>query len=74
MTLATTLALLSIWLQASVNPDQFNNYLVLGYVVMWLIGFVYVISLAVRQRNLQKDVQLMQRILQEDEDATKSGL
>ena len=64
-----SLSFLSIWLQSQVgDPMQFNNYLVLGYVVMWLIGTAYVISLAVRQRNLQKDIDLLQKLLREDEE------
>lgn len=47
--------------------NQFNNYLMLGYVAMWLMGVIYVISLMVRQNNLKKDIQLMQQILQDDE-------
>lgn len=63
---------LSVMLQGQVgDPMQFNNYLVLGYVVMWLIGTGYVISLAVRQRNLQKDIDLLQKLLREDEEAAQ---
>jgi hypothetical protein len=50
------------------DPNRFNNYLLLGYSVMWLIGMVYVASLVIRQRNLQQDMQLMHQILQEDEE------
>lgn len=65
------LSFLSVLLQGPVgDPMQFNNYLVLGYVVMWLIGTAYVVSLAVRQRNLQKDVDLLQKLLRENEDGT----
>ena len=59
---------LSILFQQIGDPMQFNDYLVLGYVVMWLIGTVYVVSLAVRQRNLQKDVALLKRLLEEDKE------
>lgn len=63
------IGLLSFLLQGSISdPNQFNNYLVLGYVVMWIIGVVYVASLVTRQRNIQKDVELMRKLLQEDED------
>ena len=63
---------LSILLQNQVgDPMQFNNYLVLGYMIMWLIGTAYVISLAVRQRNLQKDIDLLQKLLREDEEAAE---
>ncbi len=67
-----SLGLLTILLQGQVgNPNQFNNYLVLGYFVMWLIGVVYVISLATRQRNIQQDIQLLQQLLQDDEEAVE---
>ena len=67
------LFLLTILFQSSVgDPNRFNNYLILGYGVMWLIGMIYVASLIIRQRNVQQDVQLMQRILQEDEETADS--
>jgi hypothetical protein len=50
------------------EANRFNDYLVLAYVVMWLIGMVYVISLVVRQRNLLQDIQLMQQVLQDEQD------
>lgn len=55
-----------ILLQVTSDPNRFNNYLVLGYFAMWLIGVVYVISLIVRQRNLQQDISLMKRLLEEE--------
>jgi len=56
------------FLQSNVgNPNFFNGYLMLGYFVMGMIGLAYIASLTIRQRNLQQDIQLMQRILQEDE-------
>jgi hypothetical protein len=54
-------------LQTIGDPNQFNNYLLLGYAVMWLIGMVYIASLAIRQRNLRRDLDLMEEILQEDD-------
>ena len=61
---------LNIALQSSINPNTFNNFLMLGYGVMAAIGLVYVVSLAVRQRNLKQDIQLMQQLLQDDEEAS----
>ena len=56
------------WLQTGIsNPNRFNNYLLLGYAVMGLISLGYIVTLAVRQRNLQKDLQLMGQLLQEEE-------
>ncbi len=59
---------LSIALQSSINPNTFNNFLILGYGVMGVITLVYIASLAARQRNLQQDIQLMQQLLQDDEE------
>lgn len=60
--------LLNAAFQTGVDPNNFNNYLMLGYFVMAVIGLVYIVSLAVRQRNLQQDLQLMERLLQDDEE------
>ncbi len=64
--------LLNIALQSSINPNTFNNFLMLGYGVMATIGLVYIVSLAVRQRNLRQDIQLMERLLQDDEEMNDS--
>ncbi len=64
------LFLLIPFLQTSLgDPNQFNNYLLLGYGVMGLIALGYIITLFVRQRNLHKDLQLMAQLLQEDEES-----
>ncbi len=65
----TLVILLNALLQQVSDPNRFNDYLVLGYVAMWLIGMVYVISLVVRQRNLHQDISLMKRLLEEDKTA-----
>ena len=59
--------LASTALQTVMDPNQFNNYLLLGYAVMWLIGMIYIASLVIRQRNLNRDLDLMEQILQEDD-------
>lgn len=48
------------------NPNNFNVYLVGGYAVMSAIAFIYVLSLYLRQRNLQQDISLMQQLLAEE--------
>lgn len=55
-------------LQPATGPDKFNGFLLLGYVVMWLIIMIYIASLALRQRNLRRDIELMEQILQEDDE------
>ncbi|MFQ5422142.1 MAG: hypothetical protein ACE5EY_17480 [Anaerolineae bacterium] len=65
--------LLSILTQETIaDPNKFNSFLVLGYAVMWIIATAYIVSLVTRQRNVQQDVALMQRLLQEDEDEAGS--
>ncbi len=51
------------------DPNQFNGYMILAYVVMWLIVMVYILILANRQRNVKDEVELLQQLLKEDEDA-----
>ena len=51
------------------DPDKFNGYMILGYVVMWLIAMIYILILANRQRNVKEEVELLQQLLKEDEDA-----
>lgn len=55
-------------LQITADPDKFNGFLLLGYGIMWLIVMIYIASLALRQRNLQRDIELMEQILQEDDE------
>lgn len=50
------------------DPNRFNGFLILAYVVMGVIGLLYVASLVIRQRNLEKDIQLMHQLLNEDEE------
>jgi len=61
---------LSLFMQGNV-ANQFNDFLLLGYAVMGIIGLVYIVSLAVRQRNVQQDIRLMKQLLQEDEEPEK---
>ena len=61
------MTLLNAALQMGVDPNQFNDYLLLGYLAMWLIGMIYIVSLALRQRNVRRDLDLMEQILQEDD-------
>jgi CcmD family protein len=63
----TTLSiLLQALLQGATTADT-TPYLILGYAVMWLIGTFYVVTLINRQRNLRQDINLLQKLLEEDE-------
>ena len=59
---------LSILLQTTLDdPSRFNNFLLLGYLAMWLVALIYLVLLDSKQRNLRQDVRLMRRLLEEDE-------
>ncbi len=61
--------LLNILLQSGLaDPNKFNRFMILGYVVMWIIAMVYVLTLANRQRNVREEVKLLRQLLEEDED------
>ena len=47
------------------DPNQFNTYLLGGYVVMSALCLLYMVTLHLRQRNLQQDVALLTQLLQE---------
>ena len=51
------------------DPNHFNGYMILGYVVMWVIVMVYILILANRQRNVKEEVELLQQLLKEDEES-----
>jgi len=48
-------------------------YLVAGYVVFWLVTFVFVISLVARTRNLEKDVEVLRSLLEEEQKDKAAG-
>jgi CcmD family protein len=51
-----------ILLQGGVDPNITLDYLLLGYVAMWVIALFYVISLHSRQRNMEQDIELLTRL------------
>ncbi|MEM7331555.1 MAG: hypothetical protein AAF490_05660 [Chloroflexota bacterium] len=54
------------------DPNLFNEFLILAYFVMGAIGLIYVASLVIRQRNLEKDIQLMKHLLEDEEETAAS--
>ena len=41
-------------------------YLAAAYGVFWLVSFVFIYSLVGRQRSLQKDVELLEQLAQDE--------
>ena len=50
-----------------VDPFITIEYMVLGFGAMWVIAGGYVAFLAVQQRNLKRDIDLLNRLLDEEE-------
>jgi preprotein translocase subunit YajC len=50
------------------DPNRFNNFLILGYFVMWLIVMAYIFILSNKQKNAREDINLMKQLLKEDEE------
>jgi hypothetical protein len=56
--------LLSILLQE--GPADTTNFMIAGYVVIFGVMLIYLLSLLVRQRNLQKDLEVLEEIQVEE--------
>ena len=44
------------------GPAQTTNYMIFGYAVIFGALLIYVISLYLRQRNLERDLELMKEL------------
>jgi hypothetical protein len=60
---------LPILLQGGIDPNITLDYLLLGYVAMWVIALLYVITLHSRQRNMRQDITLLKQLLEENDKA-----
>jgi CcmD family protein len=41
-------------------------YLAAGYAVFWIVSFVFIYSLVSRQRNIQKELRMLEQLTQQD--------
>ena len=48
------------------TPDTLN-YMIAGYIVFWVVTFVFVASLWLRTRNLHKDVEVLRQLAESDQ-------
>jgi hypothetical protein len=48
-------------------PPDTVPYLILGYVIIGVVGLGYVITLVIRQRNLRRDLDVLERLEHDDE-------
>ncbi len=49
------------------GPANTTSYMIAGYAVIFGIMLIYLISLLVRQRNLQKDLEVLEEIQSEEQ-------
>jgi len=63
----STLALFSALLLLQDQPPDTVSYLILGYVIIGVVGLGYVLTLVVRQRNLRRDLDVLERMKDDDE-------
>lgn len=57
-----------IGMAQQIDVNKYNNYMVLGYFVMWSIVMIYLLLLANRQKNIREDLKLLTELLKEDEE------
>ena len=51
-------------------PPDTSRYLIAGYAVFFAVSIIYMISLAVRRRNLEQDLQTLESMQAERKPAT----
>ena len=49
------------------GPANTTNYMIAGYAVIFGVMLIYLVSLLIRQRNLQKDLEVLEEIQVEEE-------
>ncbi len=49
------------------GPANTTSYMIAGYAVIFGVMLIYLISLLVRQRNLEKDLEVLEEIQGEDQ-------
>jgi CcmD family protein len=48
--------------------DSSIMFLAAGYAVFWIVSFVFIYSLVNRQRRLEKEVDMLEHLVQESEE------
>jgi hypothetical protein len=49
------------------GPADTTNFMIAGYIIIFGVMLIYLFSLLVRQRNLQKDMEVLEEIQSEEE-------
>ena len=48
------------------GPPDTTGYMIFGYVVIFAVMFLYLASLVVRNRNLQRDAEILEDLEEQD--------
>jgi CcmD family protein len=56
------------------SPEMSNivSFLIPAYLIFWLVTFLYVWSIRSRQKNLEKDIQVLQKVIEKKKDSGQS--
>jgi CcmD family protein len=57
------------------SPEMQNiaSFLIPAYIAFWLITFVYIFSIRGRQRNLERDLDALKKVLERRQSAGHEG-
>ena len=57
------------------SPEMQNivTFLIPAYIALWLITFLYVFSIRSRQRNLEKDLEALKKVMDKKHGSDQAG-
>ena len=58
-----------------ISPEMQNivTFLIPAYIALWLITFLYVFSIRSRQRNLEKDLEALKKVMDKKQGSDQAG-
>jgi len=57
----------------STDMQNIVAFLIPAYIAFWLITFVYVFTIRSRQRNLEKDLEALKKVLEKKQGGDQGG-
>jgi len=58
-----------------ISPEMQSivTFLIPAYIALWLITFLYVFSIRSRQRNLEKDLEALKKVMDKKQGSDRAG-
>ena len=58
-----------------ISPEMQSivTFLIPAYIALWLITFLYVFSIRSRQRNLEKDLEALKKVMDKKQGSDQAG-